>query len=75
MYESSPGVRRSFCGRCGASISYEDERLPGEVYLMVGAFDEPGEFAPTDHSWASRALAGTAIPDGLPKFDRSTRPR
>ena len=26
VYESSPGVRRSFCGTCGSPISFEDER-------------------------------------------------
>jgi hypothetical protein len=35
VYESSHGVRRSFCGDCGTPLSYEDERLPGEVYIMV----------------------------------------
>lgn len=52
MYESSPCVRRSFCSDCGTppSSSYEDERLPGEVYLMVDAFDsEP--FEPEAHDW------------------------
>jgi hypothetical protein len=33
VYESSPGVRSSFCGTCGSPISFEDERLPGETYL------------------------------------------
>jgi hypothetical protein len=41
VYEPSHGVRRSFCGDCGTPLLYEDERLPGEVYVMVGAFDNP----------------------------------
>lgn len=75
IYQSSPGVRRSFCGRCGTSLSYEDERLPGEVYLAAGAFDEPDRFRPTGHSWSSRGYAGMEISDDLPRRDESVRPR
>ena len=49
VYESSHGVRRSFCGDCGTPLLYEDERLPGEVYVMVGAFDDPEPFEPEVH--------------------------
>lgn len=31
VYESSSGVSQSFCGDCGTPISYEDERLPGDL--------------------------------------------
>ena len=37
------------CADCGTSLSYEDERLPGEVYLMLGAFDDPDPFEPEAH--------------------------
>ncbi len=46
VYRSSPGVGRSFCGDCGTPLSYEDERLPGEVYVPVGVFDDPETFYP-----------------------------
>lgn len=69
-YGSSPGVRRSFCGGCGTSLFYEDrERLPGEVYIAVGLFDEPGRFVPEEHAWDSRRLAWLGIQDGLPRYD------
>jgi hypothetical protein len=40
VYESSLGIRRSFCGDCGTPLSYEAERLPSEVYDMVGVLDK-----------------------------------
>lgn len=73
--QSSPGVRRSFCGLCGTSLSYKDERLPGEVYLLVGSFDEPDRFRPTGHGWFSRGYAGMEISDDLPRYEESVRPR
>ncbi|MBA2442929.1 MAG: GFA family protein [Rubrobacter sp.] len=74
-YDSSPGVRRSFCGGCGTSVSYEDRRLPGEVYLHVGLFDDPEPLVPETHSWASQRLGWLSVGDDLPLHARSSRPR
>ena len=75
VYESSPGIRRTFCGECGTPLSYEDERLEGEVYLAVGVFDEPERFRPTVHSWDSQRLRWFHTADGLPRHRTSSRPR
>ena len=72
VYESSPGVYRSFCGRCGAPVSFEDERLPGETYLPVGIFDDPETFEPERHEWVSRRLRWFDVPDGLPRHEESS---
>ncbi len=74
-YESSPGVRRSFCRECGTSLSYEDERLPGEVYLHAGIFDNPELFRPGLHGWDSRRLRWLRISDDLPRYEDSSKPR
>lgn len=74
-YESSPGVTRSFCGECGTSLFYEDERLVGEIYLVIGVFDEPERFRPDVHSWASQRLSWLGIEDSLPRNEKSSRPR
>ncbi|MGF1471905.1 MAG: GFA family protein [Rubrobacteraceae bacterium] len=74
-YASSPGVKRSFCGRCGTPFSYEDERLPGEIYLSIGVFDEPDIIEPGGHSWFSSKLDWLHIKDDLPRYGKSSRPR
>ena len=74
-YESSPGVRRSFCGECGSPLSYEDERLPGEIHIPVGVFDDPEVFEPGAHSWASQQLSWFELGDDLHRHPRSSRPR
>src|SRR4051794_287298 len=48
-FASSPGVRRGFCPVCGASLTFESERWPGDVHLMASLFDEPENLAPTCH--------------------------
>jgi hypothetical protein len=46
LYESSPGVRRGFCARCGSTLTYETDALPDEIHIHVGAMDRPQDFAP-----------------------------
>ena len=36
-YRSSSGVVRSFCGRCGTSLTLADERFPDEVYVSLAS--------------------------------------
>lgn len=68
-FPSSPGVRRGFCRKCGASISYESERWPGEVHILVGVMDAPGDFVPQAHVFSSAKLSWLHLEDGLPTFD------
>lgn len=75
VYFSSPGIRRSFCGSCGTSLAYEDERLPGEIYFLVGVFDEPDKFEPERHSWFSQKLNWLHLGDDAPRHQESSRPR
>src|SRR5687768_10152994 len=62
-YASSPGVQRGFCGRCGATLSYEGERWPTEVHIHVGAFDAPEDFPPTGHAFAEERIPWVHISD------------
>ncbi|TQV97045.1 hypothetical protein V2A60_000308 [Cordyceps javanica] len=39
-YESSPGVFRGFCRRCGSSLSYRCLKYPDVVDVFIGALDE-----------------------------------
>ena len=34
LYESSPGVHRGFCARCGSTLNYETDALAGEVHVQ-----------------------------------------
>lgn len=74
-HQSSPGVWRAHCGTCGSPVSYEDARLPGEVYLVAGVFDAPERFVPDSHGWVSRELPWLHIDDDLPRHEQSTKPR
>ncbi len=45
-FNSSPGVQRGFCARCGSTLTCENERFPTEAHYHVGAFDRANELAP-----------------------------
>ncbi len=68
VYCSSPGVRRSFCGDCGAPIAYESTRYPGEIHLYACCLDAPGEVTPQRHVHTAEQLAWIALADGLPRY-------
>jgi hypothetical protein len=55
-FHSSPGVTRSFCGRCGTPLTYEGARWPGEVHVLVGSLDRPEDFPPTQNAFAEERL-------------------
>ena len=63
-FESSPGIIRTFCGRCGTSLTYHyKDRL--RVDVTTSSFDEPGALPPTSEGpgrppWVD-ALAGGSM--------------
>jgi hypothetical protein len=66
-YESSPGVLRRFCPRCGSPMSYETDRRPDEVDLYAASLDDPSGFAPEFHSHWDERLPWIALADDLPR--------
>ena len=71
-YQSSPGVNRRFCGRCGTPLSYESARWPGELHLFLCTFDEPAALSPQAHVFVEERLAWLHLDDGLPRYAKST---
>jgi hypothetical protein len=47
-YDSSPGVRRGFCGKCGSTLFWDD-RSRDYVAVAAGSLDEPTGIKLTKH--------------------------
>jgi len=54
-FESSPGVVRQFCGRCGSPLTYE-RRADPSIDITTASLDQPERFAPTGEVWLSQRL-------------------
>lgn len=72
---SSPHVIRSFCPDCGTPMTYEDERLQGEIYIHSGLFDEADRLVPDSHGYVTSKLFWLHLEDGLDRFETTTRLR
>jgi hypothetical protein len=67
---SSPGVNRGFCGKCGTSLTYvAEERWPGQVSVLAPTLDDPGIAVPTAHVHVKDQLPWVRLADGLPRHE------
>ena len=73
--QSSPHITRAFCPECGTPMTYEDERLQGEIYIHAGLFDEADRLVPDRHAYVTSKLFWLHLEDGLEKLETTTRPR
>jgi hypothetical protein len=68
-FHSSPGVTRSFCGRCGSPLTYRTDNEPGQLDVMSCTLDDPEAFPPAYHIWVSHKLTWDPLADGVPAYD------
>ena len=68
-YQSSNGVRRHFCQRCGSPIGFEADHYPGGMHLYAASLEEPAEFKPTFHVNYESKLPWLAMHDDLEKYE------
>lgn len=71
LYESSPGVRRFFCGRCGTPMAYAADRFPGETHFYAASMDNPETYAPTAHVYVAERLSWVHLADDLREYEGS----
>ena len=67
-YNSSETVVRTFCGRCGTSLTLVDQRFADEIYVSVVSLDEPESAPPDFHIWRSHRLTWLETSDKLPRY-------
>ena len=73
-YTSSPGVTRTFCGRCGTPLTYQnavDER--GTIDVTTVSLDQANDFAPTIEIWTEHKLTWEVINPSMRQYPRSSK--
>lgn len=71
IYESSPGVGRAFCAKCGTSLTWES-RLGGlgpVCALHVSTSDNPDALQPIAHTFYSERISWFDVADNLPRYE------
>lgn len=72
IYNSSAGVTRGHCARCGTSLTYEHVDREGQIDVVLAAFDDPSRFEPVAHIFVDDKLDCVRIADGLPRYSQGT---
>jgi hypothetical protein len=72
-FRSSPAVVRTFCGRCGTSLTYQRETEPQTIDITTATLDLPDEFPPTREIWLSHKLAWERANDTIAQYSESSR--
>lgn len=67
-FQSSPGVKRGFCGDCGSQLTYETEKRPGEVDLYALTLDDPTNLRPSGHVYTAEQIPWFEVLDQLPRY-------
>jgi hypothetical protein len=73
-YRSSSGVSRTFCGRCGTSLTYQHDGNADSIDVTTASLDLPDELPPTRHVWLEDKVGWESVNDGLPRFERGGSP-
>ena len=66
-YASSPGIARSFCRHCGATLQYITDATPGSFALALGTLDDDPKVRPESHIFVRSKAPWFEITDTLPQ--------
>ncbi len=69
VFESSPGVERSFCEQCGTPMSFCSKTLSGVMHVYLAALENPNAISPSAHVAYEEKLDWFSVTDELPKHN------
>lgn len=68
-YESSPGIQRGFCRRCGASLTFGGEGW-NELGVTIASLDDPNAITPESNVFLSERLHWVRFNDDMRNYDK-----
>jgi len=73
-FASSPGVTRSFCGRCGTPLAYQTCDSPDTIDITTATLDRPDAFPPAKEIWLEHKVSWVPVNEALPHFATTSKP-
>jgi hypothetical protein len=67
-FASSDRATRTFCPRCGTSLTFESDAFPDEVDVTTASLDDPEAVPPRDHTRTATRLRWVRLADALPAY-------
>ena len=71
-FETSPGVSRCFCSRCGSPLYGKRDSMPGILRLRLGTLDTPFDARATQHIFTAYKAPWFDIHDEAPQHPERT---
>jgi hypothetical protein len=71
-FHSSPGVTRTFCGKCGTPLTYQRDTERSTIDVTTVTLDAADDFAPTKEIWVEHKLVWETLDETLPHYPRSS---
>ncbi|HEU4731368.1 MAG TPA: GFA family protein [Kofleriaceae bacterium] len=72
-FRSSPHVERTFCGRCGTSLTYRRDDRPDSIDIHTATLDEPDAFPPVREIWLEEKIAWMADNPRMAQYPRTSK--
>ena len=69
-YGTDTGAVRSFCRRCGTTLTYQGPRWPDEIHVALAVLDGPVDRRPETHVYVDHKAAWWEIRDDRPRFEK-----
>lgn len=66
-YQSSPGVNRTFCRRCGSTLQFISEKRPGTLSVALGTLDDDPNVETSTHIFVGSKAPWFQITDDMPQ--------
>ena len=60
-YRTPTGAWRTFCDRCGTSLTYENDTRPNEIDITTGSLDRPENFPPNRDVFPEEKLSWVSL--------------
>ena len=73
-FQSSKGVERTFCDRCGSTLTYRRDAT-GRIDVTLATLDDPESLPPTKETWCGERLSWNQLNTDLPHYERRSTQR
>jgi hypothetical protein len=71
-FRSSPGAERSFCGQCGAQLTFRTEAAPTLIDITVATLDDPASHPPDRHIFSLDRVPWLHLDPALTDYPEDT---